>query len=164
MKTDLGPGIAFDLSKTNTGVAIFDAVGAPVTLREKSYTKFRYFGHVLINFRRDVYRLLGAHEPIWCAYEEVMPVNKLHAEIHFGMVGMLAAACASRGIPLFGVNTGAMRKLILGNGRASKGETVEAMQARYPDLHVPSHDAADAMLVGLYVVERAQVSDEDPRD
>jgi Holliday junction resolvasome RuvABC endonuclease subunit len=71
---------------------------------------------------------------------------------------VLAMTCASRNIPLFGVNTGSMKKLSVGHGRASKGETVEAMHNRYPSLHIPSHDVADAMLVGLWVM--AQQADD----
>jgi Holliday junction resolvasome RuvABC endonuclease subunit len=155
MSNELGGGIAFDLSKTNTGICIFDPKGVPVLTRELSYAKVRYFGNVGLNFQRDVYRLLGAHEPMWVAYEEVMPINKYHAEIHFGMVMILAMRCSAANIPLFGVNTGSMRKAILGNGRATKGETVEAMQRDYPHLDIPSHDVADAMLVGLWITSRA---------
>jgi Holliday junction resolvasome RuvABC endonuclease subunit len=163
MSESIGGGIAFDLSKTNTGVAIFSQDGHPVATWQKSYSRHRYFGFVLNEFRRDVFRLLGAHEPEWAAYEEVMPINKLHCEIHFGMVGHLATICATRSIPLFGVNTGAMRKHALGNGRATKGETVEYAQREYPHLDIPSHDVADALLVGLWITSRA-VRNTDPED
>lgn len=152
----LGGGIAFDLSKTNTGVCVFDTTGEPVLTTERSYLKHRYFGNVGRAFKRDLLKLIGSHEPTWVAYEEAVPVNKIHSELHFGMVMILAMTCASRNIPLFGVNTGAMKKLSVGNGRATKGETVEAMQQRYPHLDIPSHDVADAMLVGLWVMANAE--------
>jgi Holliday junction resolvasome RuvABC endonuclease subunit len=162
-RPELGGGIAFDLSKTNTGVAVFDSRGNPVLTLERSYAKHRYVGFVHIEFQRDVYKLLGSHEPTWVAYEEVMPINKYHAEIHFGMFAILAMTCARRKIPLFGVNTGSMRKDILGNGRAKKGEVVEAMQHRFPHLNIPSHDVADALCVGLWITSRA-VRTEDSQD
>jgi Holliday junction resolvasome RuvABC endonuclease subunit len=158
MTHTLGGGIAFDLSKTNTGICIFDKQGEPVLTAERSYLKYRYFGNVGRAFKRDLLKLLGSHEPTWCAYEEIVPINKAHMEIHFGMTMVLAMTCASRNIPLFGVNTGSMKKLSVGHGRASKGETVEAMHNRYPNLHIPSHDVADAMLVGLWVM--AQQADD----
>jgi len=156
MRHQLGGGIAFDLSKTNTGVCVFDVAGEPVLTDERSYLKHRYFGNVGRSFKRDLMKLLGSHEPTWCAYEEIVPINKAHMEIHFGMTMILAMACASINVPLFGVNTGSMKKHGVGHGRATKGESVEAMQKRFPHLHIPSHDVADAILVGLWVIANTE--------
>jgi Holliday junction resolvasome RuvABC endonuclease subunit len=160
MDRALGGGIAFDISKTNTGIAIFDKNGEPVLTTERSYLKYRYFGNVGRAFKRDVHKLIGSHEPTWVAYEEAVPINKIHMELHFGMVMVLAMMCSAINVPLFGVNTGSMKKFSLGNGRASKGESVEGMQARFPALDIPSHDVADALLVGLWIVGNSTQEDQ----
>lgn len=147
--TSTDAGLAFDLSKRNTGVALF--VGAePVSYLEWSFLGCDYFGEVLASFGDKLRILLAALSPAWIAYEEVRPVNKYHSEQHFGMVGVLSTLAWRAQIPLLGVNTGSMRKTVLGYGRATKDEAVQHVQRTFPGLGEVSHDVAEAVVVGLW--------------
>lgn len=142
-------GISLDLSKRNTGYAIWGH-GKIVEVGEHSFQKYDYFGDVLLEFRSWLGGLMVQRGPLtWMAYEEVMVRNKLHGELHFGMVGILAMACAGLRLPLLGVNTMTMKKVVAGTGKASKEQMVREVQLRYPDLGNIDHDVADAIGVGI---------------
>lgn len=145
-------GVAFDLSKTRTGVALMSK-GKLVQTLSWSYQHHPYFGDVLLDFERNLLHTLSVYGPHWLAYEEVRPVNKYHSELHFGMVGVLAMRAAQHEVPLIGVNTGTMRKEVLGRGRLIKDEVLEAVRARLSEKDrwmVTNHDVADAVTVGWY--------------
>lgn len=151
-------GLALDLSKRNTGVAIFHD-GNLTQARQWSYQEHDYFGHVLRRFEADVLNQLSFGYD-WVAYEEVRPRNKYHMEQHFGMVGILAMRASQHEIPLFGVNTLSMRKIVLGKGNIIKDDVLRLVrdivrQAGW-SVDVPNHDVADAICVGLWVLQVAE--------
>ncbi len=142
-------GYSFDLSKRNTGVAKWD-FGNLASVHEISFQEYQYFGEVLLAFNRFVKRATFAQPLDWVAYEEVMVRNKLHGELHFGMVAILAMRAAHLQVPLMGVNTMTMKKFVAGKGNCTKGEMVASVRSHYPEHDIPGHDAADAVAVGMY--------------
>lgn len=144
-------GVAYDLSKKNTGIAVFQGPELE-HVEQVSFQHHDYFGDVLGGWQQLVLDHIERFKPHWFAYEEVRPVNKYHSEQHFGMVGILALEATRRDLPLIGVNTLTMRKHVLGNGRMTKTEVLSAMQKRYGSRMVPTHDIADAICVGLHAV------------
>jgi Holliday junction resolvasome RuvABC endonuclease subunit len=144
-------GAALDLSRRNTGVVRFDG-SYPAHTEEWSFQgkHLDYFGATLGAFEKLFRGLLVSWRPDWVAYEEVRPVNKTHMEQHFGMVGLMSMLCYRAQVPLLGVNTMRMRKIVLGNGRVEKADILERVRALYPGVDVPSHDVADAICVGLW--------------
>lgn len=147
-------GISLDLSKRNTGYAIWGGTRV-VQAGSHSFQEHVYFGDALLSFQHWLTHLMKRVEqidalgPDWVAYEEVMVRNKVHGELHFGMVGILAMACAGLRLPLLGVNTMTMKKVVAGTGKASKEQMVREVQLRYPDLGNIDHDVADAIGVGI---------------
>lgn len=148
-------GLAFDLG-SSTGVASF--TNDKLTKVELLKLKSDYFGTTLTAFKRAMHQLLKA-DPDWLAYEEVMVKNKYHAEIHFGMVGLLAMAGYDRNIPLVGINTMTMKKLIVGTGKAKKEQVIAEVLKRYPHLKNQelNHDMADAICVGLTAINKMEL-------
>ena len=146
-------GLSFDLSKKNTGVAKWEG-GNLAHVSEISFAGHTYFGDVLLSFHHWFNKTAFSVSPSWVAYEEIMVRNKLHGELHFGMVGVMAMACADRQVPLLGVNTMTMKKHVVGRGNCTKEEMVAAIVARYPEMEIPTHDVADAVAVGIYAQSR----------
>lgn len=156
-KVDRLDGLAFDLSKTNTGVVALSRNGRIIAAHQRSYARLPYFGDVLLAFERDLLHFLSDRPYAWIAYEEVRPINKYHSELHFGMVGILAMRACQHEIPLVGANTGSMRKNVLGRGRLIKDEVLAAVHAKLPEPErkmIVSHDLADAWTVGQDVLSR----------
>lgn len=154
-KDDRLDGAAFDLSKTNTGIVAFDRHGNILAAHQRSYAHLPYFGEVLLTFERDVLHFLSDRPYAWIGYEEVRPINKYHSELHFGMTAILAMRACMHEIPLVGVNTGTMRKVVLGKGRLTKDEVLAAVQAKLSPIERPmitTHDLADAWTVGKAVL------------
>ena len=142
-------GYSLDLGKRNTGLAVW-VDGCLTEVAARTFTKHTYFGDVLTDFRRWFESLLSARPlPGWVAYEEVMVKNKRHAELHFGMVAVLAMACSEHQIPLLGVNTMTMKKQVTGAGSARKEQMVAEVRQRYPMFEIDSDDVADAVAVGI---------------
>lgn len=155
-------GLAFDLG-SNTGVASF--TDAKLTHVQLLKLKSDYFGTTLTSFKKALYKLLKT-DPDWLAYEEVMVKNKYHAEIHFGMVGLLAMAAHHRLIPLVGINTMTMKKQVVGTGKAKKEQVVAEVLQRYPHLRSAelNHDMADAICVGLTAISMMELPEEEHQD
>lgn len=145
-------GISFDIG-SDTGCAIWH--GETLHTTQLYELKNDYFGYALSSFEGVLRHLVKTYQPDWVAYEEVMVKNKYHAELHFGMVGQLAITCCRRNIPLLGVNTMSMKKLVTGTGRAKKEQVVAEIAKRYPKLSSDlEHNQADAVGVGLYALNR----------
>ncbi len=147
-------GYSFDLSKSNTGMAKWLG-GNLAQVASVSFQEHHYFGHVLIDFERFIDETFV--DPSWVAYEEVMVRNKLHGELHFGMVALLAIACCEMEVPLIGINTMTMKKQVVGTGRATKEEMLETIRARYPEHYITDHDVADAVAVGIMAISMMEV-------
>lgn len=157
-------GMSFDLSKRNTGYVVWEGT----TIGEFGSQSFadNYFGNVLLSFQKWLEFLIETgplYKPSWIAYEEVMVRNKLHAELHFGMVGILAMSCVEKTIPLIGVNTMRMKKIVTGTGKATKEQMVKEIISRYSlvrGILDINHDIADAIAVGI-VAQRLFMKEED---
>lgn len=91
----------------------------------------------------------------WLGYEDVRPINKVHMQQHFGMTAMLHYEFAYVPTCLYGVTSPSVKKELTGNGRASKQEMLDvATSEPYLNLQVKNHDEADALGVGLVIVNR----------
>lgn len=148
-----GNGVSLDLSKTNTGIAYWKSGNLAFT-RSISFADHDYFGKVIHSFSTWLREDVRLSRMDWVAYEDVRPVNKYHAELHFGMLGVLAEKCWKIQVPLIGITSGAAKKILAGSGRASKDEMVAAARERYPGVEIRNHDEADAIAVGLGALDK----------
>lgn len=146
-------GLSFDIGK-NSGIAVWD--GEQLAKVFPWQHQYPYFGAVLWHYRNDTADLFGSYKPNWVAYEEVMTRNKYHAELHFGMVGVLAALCYEWQVPLVGVNTMTMKKQVAGRGNATKLDMMAEVTRRYPNIDDLTHDMADAVAVGLVALSQME--------
>lgn len=155
-------GVSFDLSKTRTGICYW-AGKRPTAVWHAQYVKAHDLGSLLYEWRSTLFDIFQ-NDPIiaWMAFEDVRPVNKNHMEQHFGMVGILASECFEREIPLLRATTSSIKKTLAGKGNATKEEQVMAAIRRHPELGAYNHDQADALAVGLYVVENLIDWEEEP--
>lgn len=146
-------GVSFDLSKTRTGVCLWEDT-TPTRVVSWEFRTEGDVGAVLAAFR---HRLGTAISPNpdgldWVAFEDVRPVNKHHSELHFGMSGMLAEVCFRRGVPLLRATSSAVKKAVTGKGRAEKDAMLASARKMFPTLNVRNHDEADAVGVGLVAI------------
>jgi len=63
--------------------------------------------------------------------------------VQFAMAGVLELACERNDVRFLDIGDNTMRKVVIGNGRASKDDVMKAMK-------VDDHDQADAMLAVQY--------------
>lgn len=147
-------GLSFDLGR-HSGIAVWQ--GQDLVHLDCAYYEHTYFGGALWFFSDHVHKLFKTHQPDWVAYEEVMTKNKYHAELHFGMVGVLAMTAYDHSLPLIGVNTMTMKKHVTGSGRCTKEQMVQEITRRYPSFSVNlTHDMADAVAVGLTALSKME--------
>jgi Holliday junction resolvasome RuvABC endonuclease subunit len=145
-------GVSFDLSKTRTGICTWvNKTSSGVW--HAGYKMATDLGMLLYDWRGTVLEIINPRDPDWMAFEDVRPINKIHMEQHFGMVGVLAMECFEREIPLLRATTSSIKKALAGKGNATKEEQHQAAIQRFPHLGVYNHDEADAVAVGLYVIE-----------
>lgn len=126
----------------------------PVRTRSVSFSNAHDIGELAYTFRNTIYQLLYENADLtWVGFEDVRPVNKHHSEIHFGMVAILAEWAWQTNMPMCRATATQVKKKLHGSGKATKEEMLHAAQARFPHLQIANHDEADAVAVGLVVVE-----------
>lgn len=146
-------GVSFDLSKSRTGYAIWQGQDLLI-VGSMSFSNTYDIGHLL-----HLFKVKLSEEPFsnfdftWIGFEDVRPVNKHHSEIHFGMTGLLSQWSWETQRPFCRATATKVKKKLTGSGRATKEEMLAAAQARFPDGKISNHDEADAVAVGLVVVE-----------
>lgn len=140
--------LSFDLSRKSTGIITWvgdypvmaGIVALPANLplggQLSHWAKFLGNTHLLL----DVQAI---------AYEDARGVNKAHAEVLFGMTGILKALAYDRDIQMVGFGQATVKKALTGKGNALKPEMVAAAKQRWPELGITTDDEADALGVGL---------------
>lgn len=146
-------GVAFDLSKTRTGVSLWENQH-PTKVLSWTFKDTYDIGHLLTSFRNLMPGIIPMQGMGWIAFEDVRPVNKHHSEIHFGMSGVLAEMAYRQETPILRATSGEVKKLLSGSGKADKDVMLAAAREKFPSLNVQNHDEADAIGVGLVAVSK----------
>lgn len=147
-------GLSYDLGRA-VGLAVWQ--DGELTHLDPALFDHTYFGGALWFFSDYVHATFKHHKPAWVAYEEVMTKNKYHAELHFGMVGVLAMIAYDHNIPLIGINTMTMKKHVTGTGRCNKEQMVAEIRRRYPKYAATlDHNMADAVAVGITALSKME--------
>lgn len=140
--------LAIDPSKRNLGFAIF-VDGNLATVGETSFHHCDTLTDFLTAYVEWFTSKLVDVDVI--AYEESRPRNMAHSKLHYGMIAIMHLHAGSRTVTPVGWSTA--KKVLTGNGHASKDDMLTAARERYPMMEVSSHDMADAIGVGLAVLE-----------
>lgn len=151
VEPDLIPGIAFDLSKTRTGVSLWEN-DRPKKVLHLEFGHTHGLGHLLFDWRHELAKLIPMVGMGWVAYEDVKPVNKRHAEIHFAMAGVIEEMCFRREIPIIHPTATQVKKALTGSGKSKKEDMLQAAREKYPRLNIKNDDEADAIAVGLHAI------------
>lgn len=152
--------IGLDLG-TNMGVAVIDTANPEhtyatyITLRERGRDLVTTHGQIYRRHRAYISNLLTLTQDIaMVCYEHVMfHTSVLSAHMYGAYEGILLEACHARGVQCVGYNVTTIKKYATGVGRASKDAMVAAAERRWPKVHIPTHDAADAIWVADYGVQ-----------
>lgn len=159
-------GVTFDLGKTRTGIACWND-REPYAVDHITYSHTSSLGALVDAFRRDLplWTHYGRGGVDWLAYERRLTgagrAGGRHLEIHYAMVAILHERAHHMRVPIFDVATASAKKALTGNGRADKDDMLVAARVRYPTLRVRYHDEADAIAVGLWVVNNAELDTDD---
>lgn len=139
-------GLSFDISRKSTGVAYWvnrepwGVLTVELPLAD--------LGEQLDLWEKQLADILKA-EPEWIAFEDARAVNKQHGKILFGMTGILAMHAYRLQVPLFGYSQTHIKKIMTGNGKATKEDMMNSCRERFPELAITTDDHADAVAAGL---------------
>lgn len=148
-------GVAFDLSKTRTGISLWENQH-PTRVLSWVFKDTYDVGHTLASFRNMVTQLniLTTHPVGWVAFEDVRPINKHHSELHFGMTGVLTELCYRQEVPILRATSSEVKKVLSGSGKADKDTMLAAAREKFSHLNVQNHDEADAVGVGMVAISK----------
>lgn len=136
--------LALDLSKKNTGYALFED-GTLAKVGSKSFTNYGSERDMFQGFQDWLqHRARGCDD---VAYEVAKPRNMSHSAIHFGMIAIVRLRFADHHV--HGVTWSTAKKVLTGNGHASKDDMLSKARELYPSYDIQNHDEADAIAVGL---------------
>ena len=150
--------LGLDVSKTNTGVAVFYG-GNLVLTHGASFSGCRNNSELLDAFAHFTDNLMHTYKPDWIAYEEARPRNLNHMYQHFGMLGILMLKGFRLGVSIVPVHWSTMKKELAGSGKATKEQMLAAANERWPELSIETHDEADAVASGLVVMRQLSESE-----
>ena len=145
--------LAIDASLRNTGVAVVEA--------SNGKARAVYYGTIhnapklrssscLVAIRDQLATLIRQHEPDCCALEAVIYVQSYKTAILLGAArGAAILAAAENGLPVFEYAPTRIKQSTVGRGGAGKSQVAFMVRALLGLTETPSHDAADALAIGL---------------
>jgi len=105
----------------------------------------------LLRLRQEVAAVLTEHKPAAAAVETILFGKNVRSAFTQGHVrGVILLALAEAGVPVFEYSPSEVKKAVVGNGRAGKGQ-VRFMVQQVLGLSKPpaTEDAADALAIAL---------------
>lgn len=138
--------LAIDPSKTNLGWALF-IDGTLAHTDTVSFTQCETPHQLFKTFQNWLVQNLHDKRVDMIAYETSQPRNMAHAEMHYGMIALMHLHAPPEGV--HGINWSTAKKTLAGTGKASKDDMLHAAWEQYPTIGLTSADEADAVAVGL---------------
>lgn len=147
--------VGFDPGLEKSGYGVIDASsqnpryiasGLVVNLPAVSYKMHKRLAYL----HQQVKEIIKKYNPAICATEYVYSGNFTQSSLHLAMArGVILSAIGIQQLDVISYSPSSIKKIIAGNGRASK-ETVSLMMQRHLKLQGNfSEDAADALAVAL---------------
>lgn len=125
----------------NAKVITYDVVRIPARLPQSA---------ALAAVRMHLANLIKTHEPDEVAVEGIIYVQSHKTAISMGAARAAALiAAADAGLPAYEYAPSKVKKAVVGNGKADKGQVAFMIRALLGLSETPPHDAADALAIGL---------------
>lgn len=145
--------IGIDTSLRSTGVGIIDAAGSSLKLVEAitlSFPAAMPRSSCLRGLDEGIVRLLNEYAPAAAAVEGIFYCRNVNTAVTLGEArGVVIAACARAGLPVFEYSPRRVKQALVGHGEAQK-EQVARMVMRLLNLpEALQEDSADALAIAI---------------
>ena len=151
--------LGVDTALRCTGVAVIEARGSALrcvyggVVRTAARTPLP---EALARLQDDIARLIEAHRPDAVAVEGVFFHRNARTAFVLGQArGVVLAACAVRGIPVFEYAPRAVKQAVTGHGGAEKEQVARMITALLGLRETPSPDASDALALAVCHAQHA---------
>lgn len=146
--------LALDLSMSTPGFAVLDIIDGKPVLVHKSHVKTNSkhsHGQRLIAIERHLLNLVEMFGPLNAvAREKGFSAHAMTTQVIFRVVGVSDLSLAKEGYTrIVDIAPTSVKKAVTGNGKASKEEVAEAVEAYVGKQDYATNDESDAVAVGL---------------
>ena len=154
--------LSIDPALRNTGFAVIEYLPPDPGIRGgKATYRALTFGVIqnrrslrssgcLVRIREELKDVIDEYSPEVCAVEGVIYVQSYKTAITLGAArGAALLAAAEHGLEIFEYAPRRVKQAVVGRGAADKQQVAFMMRALLNLTETPSHDAADALAVGL---------------
>lgn len=145
--------LGVDTALRSTGVGVVDVCGSRLsavhygTLRNPAS---RPLSACLLAIEDGIAELITAHRPEVVAVEGVFFAKYARATLLLGHArGVVLAACARLGVPVFEYEPRRVKQAVVGQGGAAKEQVQRMVQAMLELPELPQEDAADALAIAI---------------
>lgn len=154
-------GVDTSLRSTGVGIILSDGVThrglVHGTIRNP---KTRCHSQCLDHLYTEISALIEKHRPEVAAVEGVFHCRNVKTAIILGQArGVVLAACAKHGLPVFEYAPRSVKKSVVGRGSAPKEQVVQMVRASLGLKEDPEHDAADALAIAMSHAQQMRLSD-----
>ena len=145
--------LGVDTSLRSSGVGIISSDG--IQSRAVSYGVIKNpqkwpVSRALANIADEMEKILEETQPDLVAVEGVFYCRNAKTALALGQArGVVIAACAKRGLPIYEYAPRSVKKGIVGGGSASKDQVAQMIKKLLTLPEIPPEDAADALAIAL---------------
>ncbi|MCG3150452.1 MAG: Crossover junction endodeoxyribonuclease RuvC [Verrucomicrobiae bacterium] len=145
--------LGIDPSLRSTGYGIINAAGnefAAIVAGEIKNPASLLPSRCLVKIADVVTQLIAQHQPEVMAIEGLVFVQNTKIAFTLGEVrGVILAAAAKSGLPIFEYAPRKVKQSVTGQGNAGKGQVAALIKAQLGLRELPPPDAADALAIAL---------------
>jgi Holliday junction resolvasome RuvABC endonuclease subunit len=139
--------MCFDISLSNTGVAIFDDVGNPIEFSSIDTRRETLYPMKLKIIEKAILKLKKKYKPSLIVMEESFTKFNKSTQAIYRVRGIIELLFYNVEQVCFHATS--IRKELLGKGNAKKEEVQKHIISEYPNLKFDDMDQSDAFAVGL---------------
>lgn len=145
--------LGVDTSLRSTGVALIQARGSVYETLEYERVKnppTRSLSACLAHLQRAVDEILVREKPDAAALEDIFFCKNVKTAVILGEArGVVIAACAAAGVPVYEYSPRRVKQAVVGYGNADKEQVRKMVMAILKLDEEPQEDAADALAIAL---------------